>query len=44
MQTIADIDVKIAESDGENRDQLKHQKATAEAQLAALVKTKNEEG
>ena len=44
MQTIADIDAKIAESDGENRDELKHQKATAEAQLAALVKTKNEEG
>lgn len=44
MQTIADIDAKIAESDGENRDELKHQKATTEAQLAALVKTKNEEG
>ena len=43
-QTIADIDAKIAESDGESRDELKHQKATAEAQLAALVKTKNEEG
>lgn len=44
MQTIADIDAKIAESDGENRDELKHHKATAEAQLAALVKTKNQEG
>ena len=44
MQTIADIDAKIAESGDENRDELKHQKATAEAQLATLVKTKNEEG
>ncbi|WP_334021299.1 mechanosensitive ion channel family protein [Alteromonas sp. S015] len=44
MQTIADIEAKIAESDGEKRDELKHQKATAEAQLATLVKTKNEEG
>ena len=44
MQTIADIDAKITESDGEIRDELKHQKATAEAQLAVLVKTKNEEG
>lgn len=44
VQTIADIDAKIAESDSENRDELKHQKATAEAQLATLVKTKNEEG
>lgn len=44
MQTIADIDAKLAESDGESRDEFKHQKATAEAQLATLVKSKDEEG
>ncbi|MHC6648658.1 mechanosensitive ion channel family protein [Alteromonas sp. HB246098] len=44
MQTIADIDAKIAESDSENKDELKQQKATAEARLATLVKTKTEEG
>lgn len=44
MQTIADIDAKIAEAESENRDELKQQKATAEARLATLVKTKTEEG
>ena len=44
MQTIADIDAKIAETDSENKDELKQQKATAEARLATLVKTKTEEG
>lgn len=44
MQTIADIDAKIAETDSENKDELKRQKATAEARLATLVNTKTEEG
>lgn len=44
MQTIADIDAKIADSDGDVKEKLKHQKATAESQLATLVQTKIEEG
>ena len=44
MQTIADIDAKIAETDGDVKEKLKHQKATAESQLATLVQTKTEEG
>ena len=44
MQTIADIDAKIADSDGDAKEKLKHQKATAESQLATLVQTKTEEG
>tara|TARA_Y100000310_G_scaffold51910_1_gene47776 strand:- start:9895 stop:10965 length:1071 start_codon:yes stop_codon:yes gene_type:complete len=44
MKKIADIDAKIAESDSERRDELKHQKATAEAELTILVETKNDDG
>jgi hypothetical protein len=44
MQTIADIDAKIADSDGDVKEKLTHQKATAESQLATLVQTKTEEG
>lgn len=44
LQMIADIDARLAESDGKNSDELKQKKATAEASLAALVKMKAEEG
>jgi len=44
MQSIADIDAQIAESEGDEKATLKNKKATAEAQLSALVKTKVQEG